>query len=138
MDILITGANGFLGKELSFHLGKDFNVTTISRKDVDLNNLQDLENFFEGKYFDLVLHCAIQGGHRSQEDSAEIVHENIKMFLNLTKFSDQFTYLINFGSGAELDRRNDLFLKHYAYQQIPEDFYGFSKNIIARLCRTRI
>lgn len=134
MKILITGANGFLGKELSFHLGKEFEVTTISRQEVDLLDYESLKKFFDNKYFDLVLHCAVKGGQRFLEDESRIVHDNIRMFLNISKFSHNFTYLINFGSGAELDRENDLFLKHYVANEIPKDFYGFSKNIIARLC----
>lgn len=133
MNILITGGNGFLAKELAFYL-QDFNITSITRQQVDLENIEELQNFFKDKYFDLVLHCAVKGGHRTTLDESKIVHDNIRMFLNLSKFSDHYTYLINFGSGAELDRRNDLFTKHYADKEIPEDYYGFAKNIIARLC----
>jgi nucleoside-diphosphate-sugar epimerase len=137
MKILITGSNGFLGKELSFHLGQEFEVTSISRQDVDLSNLEELKVFFKDKYFDIVLHCAVKGGQRIFEYDSNIFHENIKMFLNISKFSNQYTYLINFGSGAELDTKNDLLKRHYVDQQIPEDYYGFSKNVIARLCQSR-
>lgn len=137
MKILITGGNGFLAKELTSYLGKEYEVTSISRQDVDITNFDQLSVFFKNKYFDLVLHCAVRGGQRIFEYESHIVHENIKMFLNISKFSNQYTYLINFGSGAELDIRNDLFTKHYVNQQVPEDYYGFSKNIIARLCQAR-
>jgi len=137
MKILITGGNGFLAKELSSYLSQEYEVTSISRQDVDITNLDELSYFFKNKYFDLVLHCAVRGGQRFLEDESRIVHENIKMFLNVSKLSKHYTYLINFGSGAELDRKNDLLTKHYADQQIPEDYYGFSKNIIARLCQAR-
>lgn len=137
MKILITGSNGFLGKELSFYLGQEFEVTSLSRQDVDIANLEELKVFFKDKYFDIVLHCAVKGGQRIFQYDSNIVHENIKMFLNISKFSNQYTYLINFGSGAELDTRNDLLKKHYVDQQIPEDYYGFSKNIIAQLCKLK-
>jgi len=57
------------------------------------------------------------------------------MFENLIYFKDYYNSFINLSSGAEFDRTNDI--KDYSelelYNNIPKDYYGFSKNIISKL-----
>jgi nucleoside-diphosphate-sugar epimerase len=135
MNILITGANGFLAQNISKKLiENNLSVTSISRKNnFDLRNTTEVSKFFENKYFDVVLHCAISGGSRLKEDTADIVNDNVKMALNLIKNKSHFGKIINFGSGAELDRSFNLHDSVSVYDVVPEDYYGFSKNIISRL-----
>jgi GDP-L-fucose synthase len=56
------------------------------------------------------------------------------MFKNLSKHADKFKMMINFGSGAEFDRRYDISCskENKLYDSYPLDYYGYSKNIIAR------
>ena len=67
MRVLITGRNGFLARELSERLD-DFKVTCVGRQEVDLTNSHNVDLFFEDKTFDAVLHTAIIGGRRGQQD----------------------------------------------------------------------
>lgn len=133
MKILITGGNGFLAKNISKKL-TGHEILNISRSDFDLRNSEDVKNFIKHKYFDLILHTAIVGGSRLNPDSKEIVYDNIIMLTNLLSHKKNFDRFINFGSGAELDRKQNIDSLHKSvYQSIPEDSYGFSKNINARL-----
>jgi dTDP-4-dehydrorhamnose reductase len=52
MNILITGSNGFVGRNLAKCLG-DYNLFLGTRDNLDLMNLANLENFFNDKNFDL-------------------------------------------------------------------------------------
>ena len=56
------------------------------------------------------------------------------MFENLIANRDKFKFMINFGSGAEFDR--SLEIKNATEEEVlektPSDFYGFSKNLIAK------
>ena len=70
MKVLVTGRNGFLAKEIKDHL-LDYDLTFLGRSDLDLANTKLVDSFFSGKYFDAVLHTAIVGGRRNQNDTFE-------------------------------------------------------------------
>jgi nucleoside-diphosphate-sugar epimerase len=118
MKILITGANGYIGKSI-YHAFKDkYEVTTISRKDFDLIDRESTKNYLKDKYFDVIIHCAIFGGGRLKEDDVDVLDNNLIMYYNLLENKDSFNKFITFGSGAEL------------YSQHTN--YGLSKHIIRK------
>jgi GDP-L-fucose synthase len=118
MKILITGGNGYIGKSLYNHLKNDFNVTIITRNDFDLTAFEAMNKFFQGKYFDVVIHCAVVGGNRLKTDSYKDMDVNLTMYYNLLQHKPHFNKLIHFGSGAEIHN--------------PESPYGLSKKIISK------
>ena len=65
MNILITGTNGFLAKELyQYFINKNHDVTCVSKTKpyfVDLTDRNLTNNFFKNRYFDIVLHTSIVG-----------------------------------------------------------------------------
>ena len=134
MKILITGANGFIGRNLATALELEHEVTKLTRQTVDLTDKVAVDRFFINKEFDVVLHCAMVGGRRYITDDPKVTYKNIAMFYNLLAHQHQFKKLINFGSGAEIDRSNNVDLVNFYYKDAyPSDYYGMSKNIIARL-----
>jgi GDP-L-fucose synthase len=133
MKILITGANGFIGRNLASAL-TDYEVTKLTRQVVDLTNKTAVDEYFKDKKFDVILHCAMVGGRRSIKDGPEVLWANLAMFYNLVANQHKFDKLINFGSGAELDRNNDInLINNYYKDNYPLDYYGMAKNIICRL-----
>ena len=54
MKILVTGANGFIGKNLVSNL-KDHQVLGIARQDLDLNNRVEVNRFFKYRSFDIII-----------------------------------------------------------------------------------
>lgn len=114
MKILITGANGYIGKSLYNNLKDLYEVIPLTRKEADLTNLEQVKNFFQNQYFDLVIHCAIQGGYRIEKDNPDVIDDNIKMYYNLLENKHHFNKFITFGSGAE--KQNT--------------FYGLGKKVI--------
>lgn len=119
--ILITGAEGFIGKSLIELLDKTkYELIPITRKQVDLTNKDQVIDFFENtKNIDFVIHCATVGGRRETEDGPRIFYQNTKMFENLILFKSHYKLMITFGSGAEL-REGDF----------PLNYYGLSKKYI--------
>ena len=133
MKILITGGNGFLASNLREKL-TEYDLTSISRDDFDLRDPDATNRFFKDKKFDVVLHTAIVGGNRLVEDAKDCVYDNSIMALNLLKNMKSWDRLIHFGSGAELDRAQNIEgNKNNCFNRIPADPYGLSKNVVCRL-----
>lgn len=118
MSILITGGNGYIAKSLYNSLKDKYNVTCITRQDFDLTDSSETLKYFSGKYFDIVIHCAVSGGSRLRPDSWNDMDNNLKMYYNLLNCKGRFKKLIHFGSGAETNA--------------PESPYGLSKKVIAK------
>jgi GDP-L-fucose synthase len=135
MNILITGTNGFVGRELvDFFSTTEHTILSTCRKTLDVANEKQVDDFFQENKIDVVVHAAIKGGSRAGEDTFSDFCQNLIMFKNLSKHADKFKMMINFGSGAEFDRRYDISCskENKLYDSYPLDYYGYSKNIIAR------
>jgi nucleoside-diphosphate-sugar epimerase len=118
MKILITGANGYIGKFLSSKL-KDHDIFTPTSKSVDFTNKEQVDKLFNShKYFDLVIHCAVKGGSRLHQDSLDVLDDNLRMYFNLLDYRDKYNRFITFGSGAEI--------------YMSDSPYGLSKKVIAK------
>jgi len=102
MKILITGANGYVGKSLYNALKNEHNVIGLTRNDFNLTDFKSMSNFFQNKYFDIVIHCAAVGGSRLKPDDFYNMDINLIMYYNLLQHKQYFNKLIHFGSGAEL------------------------------------
>ena len=102
MNVLITGGNGYIAKSLYHILNGVYNVTSITRNNFDLTDYSKTCSWFEGKSFDAVIHTAINGGSRLQQDDQTMFDKNMSMFTNLVSNKHCFSKLISFGSGAEL------------------------------------
>lgn len=118
MKILITGGNGYVAKSLSRGLSNKYEITSINRNTFDLTDTKATNNWFNDKYFDVVLHTAITGGSRFKLDDQQVIKNNLDMYYNLKSNKNHFNKFISFGSGAEIYMEN-----------AP---YGLSKKIIAK------
>jgi GDP-L-fucose synthase len=117
MNILITGGNGYIAQSFYNNFKDKYNVTTITRQTFDLINYDATCEWFNEREFDVVLHTAIAGGSRLQQDDSVVLQKNLAMYNNLYVNRHNFKKLISFGSGAEI------FMK--------DTPYGISKNKIA-------
>lgn len=131
MNILITGSNGFIARNLAKNL-KNYNLTLTNRANLDLLNAEEVKNFFKDKYFDVVIHTATTGGSRLKDDGNNVFYENCIMHQNILDNNLSFDKYISFGSGAELDRRYNIDDSSDLRCAYPIDPYGMSKNFIAK------
>lgn len=135
MNILVTGCNGFIGREFaSYFENSRHKLYLTNRNNLNILNVNEVDEFFRNNKIDIVVHAAVSGGRRNHEDSYKDFLYNMEMYYNLCKHTDDFKVMFHFGSGAEFDRRKDIDNKKEIeiYDSFPVDFYGFSKNLIAR------
>lgn len=116
--ILITGKNGYIATGLYNGLKDKYIIERIGREDFDLTDNSSTCNYFKDKYFDVIIHTAMEGGSRLKMDSDDVLDNNIKMYYNLLDNKDHYNKFITFGSGAEF--------------HAPESPYGLSKRVIAK------
>jgi len=114
MRILITGANGYIGKTLYNSLNTKYDIVPLSRKELDVTNLKQVKDYLKNKYFDVVIHCAVEGGLRLEPENSSILDSNLKMYYNLLECKNHFNKFFYFGSGAEKQ----------------DTFYGLSKKVL--------
>jgi len=119
VKVLITGGNGYIAKSIANNLWEKYHIISPGREELDLLDSKSVDAFFEGKYFDVVIHTAILGGSRLKEEDETVSFYNLIMFYNLIRKKEQFSKLLSFGSGAE-----------FKTEYTP---YGFSKKIINKL-----
>ena len=112
MKVCVLGAGGFVGK----HLIRNSNWVGITRNDLNLEEQDEVEKYFNTNIYDVVIHCAVVGGSRLKKDKGDVIWKNILMFENVIKvFKGKLIY---FSSGAALRGTP------------PTDPYGLSKWII--------
>jgi len=133
--ILVTGANGYLGSFLSKRL-EDFGYGVIqgSRENLNVLDSEACRRMFKTNDIEYVIHAAVRGGRRTIADTSADLYENIVMFENLAVHRDKFKMMINFGSGAAFDRAKDIdeAREGDVLNECPRDYYGLSKNLIAK------
>ena len=138
--IFITGANGFIGKNLCEGLREYYDIFSLSRNELNLLDESEVEEYFKKNYFDAIIHCATQNASRNAKESLDLVLErNLRMFFNLERCSNYYGKMYYLGSGAEYDMENYIpFMKEeYFGRHIPKDGYGFSKYIMSKISSNR-
>ena len=122
--VLITGGSGYIAQSVYNALKIEHEITLITRNDFDLTDSNSTTNWFQNKYFDILIHTAITGGNRLKTEDEDILKQNLQMWDNLLVNKSHFTQLIHFGSGAELYARDTP--------------YGLSKHIINESIKNKL
>jgi GDP-L-fucose synthase len=131
MKILITGGNGNIAKMIKKNLLNYYDIDNPSKKELNILNGDEIEDYLNNKSHDVLIHTAISGGRRTKEENGDVTHNNLLMLENLLRFSDKFKMIINFDSGAIYDRATDILnRKEEELWSVPTDYYGFSKYMI--------
>lgn len=126
--ILITGASGFIGRNLSECLCRRFELSTPSHQELDLMSSESVQNYLDGRDFDAVIHCALVGGY-GHADTNDPIEKNVRMFMNIARCRKSFGRMIQFGSGAEYDKSQPIVRAREEDfgKRVPKDDYGSYK-----------
>ena len=136
MNLLITGGNGFIAKNLSEQLRETYSVTTCNSKELNLLDAPLVYEFIKNHRFDVIIHTATYdpAPKYSTKDPLKVLENNLKMFFNVARCKNHFGKMLYFGSGAEFDREYwmPLMKESYYDQYVPSDQYGFSKYVMTK------
>jgi GDP-L-fucose synthase len=132
--LLITGSNGFIGRNLCEQMRDRYEVLAPKRQELDLLDDDAVRQYLRRGPVDAVVHSATTPGHRNAVPVPNLAYRNLRMFFNLVRNADCFGKMLHLGSGAEFDMR------HYTPRMREEDFdrhvpvdeHGLSKYVCAR------
>lgn len=136
MKILLTGGNGFIGKNIKeSYLSEKYSIIAPTRQELDFSDDSNVAAFFKNNTFDVVIHSAAKAGHRNATDTSSLLLTNSRMMFNLLKHQNSWGKLLNMGSGAIYDMQNYLpkMPESYFGTHIPKDEHGYNKYIFGKL-----
>lgn len=135
MNIFITGAHGFVGRNLTEYLSQiaEYTLFTPKSSELDLLNENDVDDYIIQHKIDVIIHGANRGGGRDTAGMSDIVQTNLRMFFNIAKQSSKVQKIIHLGSGAEYGKHKPIVdaVEDDALLALPQDDYGFYKSICA-------
>lgn len=123
--VLITGANGFIGKHLSDRLlSKGYKVAAFPR--ASLFDVDSIKKVYQDVKPDYIFHLASYGNHSDQKDENQIFISNVvSTFFLLSANIDFKARFINFSSSSVYgDKKSPMKLKSTLDTK---SFYGASK-----------
>lgn len=138
MNILITGASGFVGRNIKEYLERrgGYEVHTPTSRELNCLNENAVKRYLEKQYFDYVLHFAVYGdGIDKSKDGTKVLEYNLRFFLNFAKCSHLYGKMFYTGSGAEYDKRYEISMvkEDEVGRTVPVDQYGLMKYVIGQM-----
>jgi len=136
MKILITGASGFIGRNLFEKLNEKYEVTALRSGELNLLDMHSVESYFKNHSFDIVIHTATNNKKRTSSIEYDYLDGNLRMFFNIERSRNYYGRMYYFGSGAEYDMEHYIpeMKEEYFGTYIPKDPYGFSKYVMSKAC----
>ncbi len=133
--ILITGGNGFIGRNLKEKMQGKYSLFAPSHKELDILDYNHLFRYVVDNKIDVIIHSAV---HVPRFNGYE--HEmlnDLLMFWNLEKISGMVEKIIYFGSGAEFDKRYNItnVAEEDLGSSIPITEYGLAKYTMTKWAR---
>jgi UDP-glucose 4-epimerase len=136
MNILITGGDGFIADHLKRYLSNFHSVYAPKRTQLDCLSSEQVSNFFDQYSIDVVIHTALTGREELFSSNPQFLVDGLLMWKNLYNNRHKFKQLIQFGTAYELDlnKHNNLITASDILKDLPNTSYGYSKNLISRVC----
>lgn len=137
MKILITGASGFVGRNVKEYLQKNEAYDIYAPPSRELNCIDEecVTDYLKKYKFDCILHFAVYVPKSDDEKNRNReLDYNLRIFFNFAKNSNYYGKMFYAGSGAEYDKRYDIakVAEQDIGKTIPTDQYGLMKYIIGQ------
>lgn len=138
MKILVTGASGFIGRNLVEYLSERYEVLSPDRTELNLLEENSVDTYFRHHTVDVVIHAAGKPGHRNAADPSGVFYADTRMYFNLVRNREYFGKLLITGSGGIYDQRcyRPNMKEEDWSLNIPVDEHGFFRYVTAHHIRT--
>lgn len=135
MKILLTGGNGFIGKNVIEKLGGRYEIIAPGSFELNLLDEDSVMKYISQNRPDVIVHAASVGLKLGQDGEQDILEKNLRMYLNLLRGEAFYQKIIVLGSGAEYDKTQDIkqIAEDDKNSKIPTEQYAFSKYIMSQL-----
>lgn len=135
VKILVTGASGFIGKNICEALEGEYEIYAPAHNELNLLDQEIVLDYLKEGKFDIVIHAANTNHVKHPEVIGNVIEQDLRMYSNLTCNTKLYKRMIYFGSGAEYDLNHYVpYMKEdYLGEHIPSDQYGFAKYLAASL-----
>lgn len=94
MKLVITGINGFIGKNLvNYYKNKSYDLYPLDHSHLDLLDYDQIVKIFSNINPDIVINCACiicKHNNKNTSNEIDVLHNNIQMINNLLKASSNF------------------------------------------------
>lgn len=137
-NIFVTGGTGYIGRNLREYLKTNYTIFSPTHVELELQNVADVEKYFQTHNVDTVIHAAVVGGSRKEEEVENSLEINLRMLFNILRCRRYFRKFIHLGSGAEYDTsRPCVRIKEIDFDsRVPHDAYGFYKYLATKQSET--
>jgi UDP-glucose 4-epimerase len=136
LKVLVTGGNGFIGKNIAELLADRYKIRAPGRQELDLVNETAVRDYLAEHRFDVVIHSAT-GRTNRKTVVPDLFKNNCRMFFNFARNQHLFGRMLHYGSGAEFGVRVPLMPESFFDANVPADDYGFAKYIAAQYTETQ-
>jgi UDP-glucose 4-epimerase len=137
MKLLVTGATGFIGRNLVERFSANHQVAAPGRDELNLLDAVAVRRYLEQHRFDAVIHAATDRANRALGAAPDLLRHNCRMFFNLARNRHAFGRMLFLSSGAVYDRASvpPLVTEEEFDARVPAEDYGFSKYVCAKSIR---
>lgn len=137
--ILVTGGTGFVGSNSMDLLKSRFDVLAPRRAELDVTSADAVEAYVKTHKPDVIVHLANPNPAKNVlDESVDMFRGSIDSFIGCFRSRGLVEKVVYLGSGAELDKRFDMYLVHEEDfgRSYPTDAYGASKYVENTIART--
>lgn len=134
-NVLILGANGFIGKNLTESLNPEkYLLFSPSHFELDVLNPEKLEKFIKRHKIEAAIFAVNIGGGRDTINYSNVLEQNLRMFFNIARIAKMLEKVIFLGSGAVYSKGRNIKNIHEENIDlyIPRDEYGFYKYVVSK------
>jgi len=137
LKVLVTGATGFIGRNVAEHFSATHQVSAPARSELNLLDSAAVKSYLERHCFDAIIHAATERSNRAVGSAPDLLARNCRMFFNLQRNQHAFGRMIALSSGAVYGRAcvPPLVTEEQFDERVPSDDYGFSKYVCAKSIR---